>query len=693
MAPDQKSEIRNQKSQIIRPQVSRERFSRLAALIIILAGLAAYANSLSNAFVFDDIDSIVSNPAIRHLWPPWKFFWPLNRPVVTLTLAVNYAIGRLNVAPYHAFNIAVHILAALTLFGLVRRTLLHCRLPIADCRMVKEKGESTANGSLQGPIAVHSAVISQHSAIGNRQSAIACALALATALIWEVHPLQTESVAYIIQRAESLAGLFYLLTLYCIARGALSDRPLRWYAAAFAACALGLGTKQTVATAPLVALLYDRAFLSGSFREALRRRWAVYVALAATWLLVIPSVASPGDTQHVSAGFQMSGITPMDYAVTQLGVILRYLRLSFWPAGLCLDYNWPRAEDLAHILPGAVVVGALLAATAAALALRPAWGFLGAWFFLILAPTSSFMPIADAAVERRMYLPLAAVAAFVVIGGCVLLGRLGGDRRPARTWTAAGVFLIVAVLGYLTALRNLDYRSEFSIWDDTVRKAPANPRAVDGRGKACFEKHDYGRAIEDHDAAIRLDPNYAPAYNSRAITYNELRQFDNALRDCDEAIRLDPNFPVFHNTRGVVLAHRGEYEKAIRDYNKAVDLNPGFADAYMNRGVAYGKTGRLAEALADFDKAIALNSDYPSAYYNRGNTYADREDYDRAIRDYTRAITLRPDYREAWYNRAVAWFYKKDYRRSWADIRALRSLGAEPAPAFLQALTQAAPPD
>ena len=112
----------------------------------------------------------------------------------------------------------------------------------------------------------------------------------------------------------------------------------------------------------------------------------------------------------------------------------------------------------------------------------------------------------------------------------------------------------------------------------------------------------------------------------------------------------------------------------------------------MNRGVAYGKTGRLAEALADFDKAIALKPDYPSAYYNRGNTYADREDYDRAISDYTRAIALKPDYREAYYNRAVAWFYKKDYRRAWADIRALRNLGAEPAPQFLQALTQAAPP-
>ena len=493
-------------------------------------------------------------------------------------------------------------------------------------------------------------------------------------------------------------------------------RPRRWYAAAFAACLLGMLTKQTVATAPLAVFLYDWIFLSGSFREALRRRWPVYVALIVTWPLLIPSFLPAADVQRASAGFRVGGITPIAYALTQPGVILHYLRLSFWPAGLCVDYGWPLAKGAAAILPGAVVIGALAAATVAALAVRPtrptagmrAWGFLGAWFFLTLAPSSSFVAIADLAVEHRMYLALAAVAAFVVIGGYLLLVRLGGGRRPARGGPAAvAVVLAVAVLGFLTALRNLDYRSELSIWDDTVHKAPNNPRALDGRGEAYFENHDYQRAIEDHTAALQLNPNYEPAYNGRAIVYNELGRFDEALRDCDEAVRRYPNYWVFRNTRGVVLAHRGDHEQAIREpgkaardyaeaieeYNKATEVNPSFAPAYMNRAVSYGETGRLDDALADYDRAIALKPDYPGAYFNRGNTYADREDYDRAIGDYTRAIALKPDYREAYYNRAVAWFYKKDYRRAWADIRALRRLGAEPAPPFLQALTQAAPPE
>ena len=718
-------------------RTSGERFSRLAVLIIVLAGLAAYANSLSDAFVLDDIDSIVSNQAIRHLWPPWKFFASPHRPILNLSLAVSFALSGgaagprgLNPASFHAFNIVVHILAALTLFGLVRRTL---GLPALQARF---EGAATP-------------------------------LALATALLWEVHPLQTESVTYVVQRAESLAGLFYLLTLYALIRAATSETatPLDrenakarkveerrrigsfpsdsfafsrfrgqpsvvvWSIVAVAACALGMGTKETVATAPLVVFLYDWIFLSGSYLGTVRRRWALYLALAATWTLPILVLLSPAGRQPASAGFQMAGIAPMDYAVTQLGVILHYLRLSFWPAGLCLDYHWPLAKGLGDILPGAAVVGALLAATAAALAMRPKWGFLGAWFFLTLAPTSSFMPIADAAAERRMYLPLAAVIAFVVISGWLLLGRLarlGGlgrpsaNRlgreeaqeaqqkagitssvscaslrqyevgRPSRRWTAA-VFLAVAVLGYLTALRNLDYRSEFSIWNDTVRKAPDNPRAFDGRGTAYFDKQDYQRAIEDHSAAIRLNANYAPAWNGRAIVYNELRRFDDALNDSSEAVRLDPDFPIFHNTRGVVLARMGRFDAAIREYDEAVRLNPGFAEAFMNRGVAREKAGQPAQALADYDRALALTPDYPSAWFNRGNAHSEQGDYDLAIGDYTRAIALKRDYPLAFYGRALAWYYKKDYRRSWADIRALLELGAEPPPQFLRALKAAAP--
>src|ERR1022692_1539631 len=202
-------------------------------LMVVAAGLLAYHNSFTGPFIFDDFYSIEDNPTIHHLWPIWQTLSPPRigaptvegRPLVNLSLAINYALGGYRLWGYHALNLTIHILAALTLFGIVRRTLLQPRL--------QERFGAAADG-----------------------------LALAVAVLWMVHPLQTESVTYIIQRAESLMGLFYLLTLYCFLRAAGAGGPGRfwWLAASVFACLLGMATKEVMVSAPLVVLLYDRTF-------------------------------------------------------------------------------------------------------------------------------------------------------------------------------------------------------------------------------------------------------------------------------------------------------------------------------------------------------------------------------------------------------------------------------------------------
>ena len=186
-----------------------------------------------------------------------------------------------------------------------------------------------------------------------------------------------------------------------------------------------MGAKEVIATAPIVVLLYDRAFLAGSFRETFRRRGALYVGLAASWAVFGAMLLLYKGSG--AAGFGISMVTPWQYALTQPGVILHYLRLSFWPQPLCLDYSWPFATAFRQAAPEVIALAALLAATGWAAVRRPAAGFLGAWFFLILAPTSSVMPIKDACFEHRMYLSLAAVVAGAVIAGYALLRRLAGN--------------------------------------------------------------------------------------------------------------------------------------------------------------------------------------------------------------------------------------------------------------------------
>ena len=237
-----------------------------------------------------------------------------------VSMAVNYYFGQLNVLGYHLVNLAIHLMAGLVLFGLVRRTLQ--LLP----RYTQASGTADY-------------------------------VAFAAALIWLVHPLQTQSVTYIIQRAESMMGLFYLLCLYCTLRGSQASRSWPWYVAAIAACWLGMGTKQVMVTAPVVVLLYDRVFLADGWKEVFRRRWAVYLAFvpAIVWLGFM-TVREASRTERAVAGFGMQDLTPLEYLGTQGGVIVHYLRLAVWPDRLCLDYSWPVAESVQTIfLPGARV--------------------------------------------------------------------------------------------------------------------------------------------------------------------------------------------------------------------------------------------------------------------------------------------------------------------------------------------------
>ena len=312
----------------------RSAWTAAACFALILAGLAAYSDSFHGPFIFDDA-TFLDDPEAKTLWPIWPTL-AAQRPVVQFTLALCYSVGGPGELSYHIFNVAVHLLAALALFGIVRRTLT---LPALK---------------------------------GRFDTKAATAIAFCAALLWLLHPLQTQAVTYIVQRSESLMGLFYLLTLYCFIRSGSSPRQVRWHAAAVACCLLGMASKEVMVSAPLIVLLYDRIFFTGSFAETLRRRWGLYLALAATWLVLGRSVGEAVGAHAVSAGFNLPQATPFEYARSEFGIILHYLRLAFLPTGLCLDYDWPIANGIWDIVPGAVVVGGLLAATVWALTRRPA---------------------------------------------------------------------------------------------------------------------------------------------------------------------------------------------------------------------------------------------------------------------------------------------------------------------------------
>lgn len=595
-------------SSVARPR----RFILAAAFLLILATVAAYQASFSVPFLYDDLPAIFTNPSILDLrkftetLSPPADITPSGRPLVNLSLAINYAIGGTEVRGYHIFNLGIHLAAALTLFGVMRRTLL------------------------QSPALM-------------RFREAALPLAFVTAALWTLHPLQTQSVTYVVQRAESLVGLFYFLTLYCFIRGARPVDSPTWQIGAVLACAAGMASKEVMVSAPLMVLLYDRTFVSGSFREAWKNHKCLYVGLAMTWLLLAFCVLTTGGTRAGTAGFGQ-GVSVWHYLLTQAKAIVLYLRLSLWPHPLVFDYGRDVVTSLGAVFFHACAVVILAATTIVALVRRPVIGFLGAWFFAILAPTSSIVPIiTEPIAEHRMYLPLAAVVALVVAGVYTFVG-----KRSIPVFVTAALILAI-----FTAHRNEAYRTPLSLWQDTLAKIPTNGRAHYMVATALAAEGRADEALKHHEESVRLQPQEPKAYFSHGTALLRAGRIDEALHRFEETLRLNPDHVDAHNNYGLALRQIGRLAEAITHFQKAIDLSPDSAPLHNNLGVAFGIAGRLPEAVAQFAQALALNPDYAEAHNNLGYAFRQRGQLDQAAAHFRDALRLSPRYAEAHNNLAL----------------------------------------
>ncbi len=551
---------------------SSVRLILLAAAALVLVGLLVYSNSLTGPFVFDDVEAIVKNPTLRHWsqsWmPPAHGETVSGRPLLNFTLAINYALGGLNPTGYHVVNLLIHLSAGLLLLGWVRRTL---ELPVLRKTF----------GSMALP------------------------LAFAVALLWIVHPLQTESVTYVAQRAESLMGLFYFLTLYAFVRSLTSPAALRWQALAVAACLAGMLTKEVMVTVPLLVFLYDRTFGAGTFATAWRQRYKLYLALAATWLaLVVEWLLSPA--RGGTAGFGLA-ISPWAYALKQCDAVARYLLLAVWPHPLVFDYGSALVANPWAILPQALVLAALFAGTIYALRRNPPLGFAGAFFFLVLAPTSSVVPVATQTMaEHRMYLPLAAVLAVAVLGSYTWAG-----RKILGLW-----FALALALGCMTYLRNRDYRTALLLWADTVRKNPGSARAHSQLGTAYLQLGQLPDALREYLLVVKIDPAYRDGYNDVGLVQLRQGRVEDALTTLAQSVERNPEFAVAHFDYGNALFTGNRLAEAEKQYRAALRLQPNYAEAHNNLGAVLSKQGQMAAAVAEFQEALRLQPDYADAQKN-----------------------------------------------------------------------------
>lgn len=552
-----------------------------AVPLLVLAGVLAYANCVNKVFVFDDdawlVDSATLDNEVAYLRSIE------GRPLLGLTNIAMHQLGRNNPVPHHVLNIFIHIAATLTLYAVVRRTLLRTRFQ------------------------------------GRFDERAAC-LAFAVALLFLLHPLQVQCVTYIIQRGESMAGLFYMLILYAMLRAEDVDseepyanyRRLAWYVLAIYGLVLGYLSKEIMASAPGAVILFDRIFLAKSWRDLIRRRWLFYIVFLVVWAgftawHMLRAAGSEG-----GIGFGMEAITPKKYALTQSGVILYYLQLCVWPRGMTIDYqSWPWWSTPSEAMPELAIVGGMLAFTAILLLWRPATGFVWAWFFIALSPTSSIVPINDAVFEHRMYLSVASVACVFVFSGYWLL-------RVVRL-RFLGPYLLAAVaiaLGTLTMLRNEEYRSRVTVWEQSLARMPDSVRARTNTGQALLVDDHFEEALPVLERALELSP-YDPFVLQNLAYAYECKGDYVAYARCNEKLRdAYPENAEHCRTFAASLLLFGKWEEAASVYKTAGELKPDAAEPHYGRAAALFALGRDAEAEQEAQAATAIDPKWPEVVFD-----------------------------------------------------------------------------
>lgn len=629
---------------------------RLLAAVLILATAGAYANSLSNPFVFDDETTIFENETIRSLTPiSGVLSGPrqsatAGRPLVNLSFAINYAIGQFSPVGYHAVNLALHILSGLLLFGLVRRVAARAA-----------PHDAARSATLARDIPAKKRAGSMDVAV--RAPAIDDMTAFACALIWLLHPLQSEVINYVTQRTESMMALAFFGTLYAFVRSLDSDRPAAWQAVAVVSCSLGMLCKESMVTAPLVTLLLDVAFVAGGLRAAISKRPLFYTALAMS--LVLLAVMNVSGPRSHSAGLT-SGFDPWTYLLNQPSLLLRYFRLALVPYALVIDYGLPQHLSFGQVALPFSLVAALAVAAVFSWRWNPRIGFLATFVFITLAPTSSLLPIAtEVGAERRMYLPLAAMT---VLGAIAL-------TSMARRRAAVALIALAIVFGGLTIQRNTEYRDHLTLWQLSLERYPhgrlhyslalalkAAGRPEEGfaelrtaaatfaeadyaLGFEFMERGRYGEAITylRHYVEVKPDDvNVLRAYNLLGKCYLLQNQPAAAAEAFGETLKRQPGNIDALGGSGDAFTRLQRWDEAIVVYRQFLEKRVDRAAAF-NLGMALAARNRSAEAIAVFEKVVEMAPGDPAAHAHLADLFLNVGNVERAIQEYERVAELDGD--------------------------------------------------
>jgi tetratricopeptide (TPR) repeat protein len=540
-----------------------------------------YANTLNSPFVLDDYHNIIANKPIRitelsiaTLTNTVKNSLIENRPVANLSLAINYYFHQYNVTGYHLFNIFIHILNGFLLFLFVQYT-----LQLAPGSSFKEEINL---------------------------------LAFATALLWLVHPLQTQSVTYIIQRMNSLATMFYLLSFIFYIRARISTPKTVRVALIFGSLAAGIlaiGSKENAVMLPVFIVLYERYFFQ-DLRFNLKKYHYLIIALLILFLTGAVFFYLGPNPFKIVANYSGRDFTLQERLLTQLRVVVFYISLVFLPlpSRLTLEHDFALShsfiDPVTTLFSLLTIIGIIIAAIFLAKRER-ILSFCLLWFLGNLFIESSFIPL-EIIFEHRTYLPSMMLILFIVIATQRLF--------TSNILKAALLTIVIIMLSIWTYDRNRVWENEITLWTDIAEKAPNKSRAQMNLG----------------------------------IILSKKGRMDEAIVYLNRAIQLDPDYDLAHYSLGDALMLQKKYILASESYARAVQIKPNSSLARFNLGKSLAASGKHKNAVFHYKKTAGkdplINH---QIYYFMGNSLYQLGKYTEAINAYSRALQLKPDYKEA----------------------------------------------
>lgn len=580
------------------PPPTRRPLLLLPGVIVVAAGLFAWWGVWHHDFVFDDAALRQSPAFVAGDWWDAAFgvvHQPLsNRPLACASLVLDFAIFGHGPFGPHLGNVVLHLLNGLLLLALARGVLLAPNLA------------------------------------GRFDGSTATRLATAIAAVWVAHPLGTDAVAYATQRSTLLFSMGLLVALLATLHAHGAGHPFRWRAVAVVAMALAMTSKEDAVVGPLLVVLFERAFLLPDWR-ALRQRRGYHGALAATWLVLAACVWLGPSNQTV--GYTTSlGTTAWQWLVTQAGVVAWYVRLAVWPDPLRGAYDFAIVKELGPAIVPGVFVLALLAATIACWRRRLHWGWLGALFFLVLAPTSTVLPIVtEVAAERRVYLPMLAVIVPVVVGSRALLLRFaGGVARAAGIGIAT---IAVLTLGLLSRQHHAHYASEAVFWQDAFDKRDPDSRSnlaaqiLSNQGAMLFAAGRHDEAYALFDLAMQCESPTPTERTHWATSLQQRGRHTEAVVELERVLAASPGFPDALGTLATCLLIERDrtplgtddprLARAVALLQQAVAVQPRRVAWWNSLGAALLRQERWPAAEAAFAQATALPFEQLEPFVNR----------------------------------------------------------------------------